>query len=255
MEPSMATIYLSSTFSDLEEHRRAVSKRLRQLGHDVRAMEHYTADPLSALEKCRKDVAACDVYVGVFAWRYGDVPSNGNPDEKSITELEYREAKRLAKLCLVFVLRPDAPWPPLKMDAHTGEGDRGKRIRMLRDELLATRTAGAFSTPEELAGEVAVAVTNQLGKPPRPAIPPEVRRVLSRLEGLQGLEGKQYDEEKWHLGPELDRLSDAIAIAGNDAEWREAYEAVRNDVLLEKARERLEVDRRRLEALSWPGGS
>jgi Domain of unknown function (DUF4062) len=253
----MATIYLSSTFSDLEEHRRAVSESLREQGHVVRAMEDDTADPLPPLDKCRKDVAACELYVGIFAWRYGDVPPDGNPEKKSITEHEYREAAELGMPCLVFVLRPDAPWPPTKMDAHTGEGDRGRQIRMLRDELLGTHTAGLFSTPEELVGEVVAAVRSNLDKPPRPLPPPELSRVLERLGGLRGLnvKGKKYRDEKWHLGPELDRLSDAIAIAGNDRKWRAAYEAVRNDVLLEKAPKRLDKDIRRLEALRWPGSS
>jgi hypothetical protein len=224
----MAVIYLSSTFSDLEDHRRRVYASLRRLRHDVRAMEDSVASDVRPLQQCLADVAGCGVYVGVFAWKYGHVPpEKENPEGRSITELEYREAGRLEKPRLIFVLRPEAPWPPTEMDAHTGDGDRGDRIRRLRDELLAEHHVSLFSTPDELGGAVAAAVTLR-----GPDQPQELERVLERLRGLQQAEGKAYDDEKWFLGPELDRLGDAIATAGNDAEWRAAYEHVRNAILL-----------------------
>jgi hypothetical protein len=37
------------------------------------------------------DVAGVDLYVGLFAFRYGHVPDTDNPDRRSITELEYRQ--------------------------------------------------------------------------------------------------------------------------------------------------------------------
>jgi len=45
------------------------------------------------------------------------------------------------------------------MDAVIGENGRGKRIGDLRDELAKERVVGFFKTPEELANEVAVAVS------------------------------------------------------------------------------------------------
>ena len=65
----MALIYISSTYEDLKDHREAVYKALRRLNHDVRAMEDYVAADERPLDKCLKDVAAADVYVGIFAWR------------------------------------------------------------------------------------------------------------------------------------------------------------------------------------------
>ena len=65
---------------------------LRQLGHDVVAMEDYVAADRRPLDKCLADVASCDLYLGVFAHRYGYIPESDNPDGRSITELEYRHA-------------------------------------------------------------------------------------------------------------------------------------------------------------------
>ena len=84
----MARVYVSSTYSDLVEHRAAVYRVLRQLRHDVRAMEDYVAVDERPVDECLADVATCDVYVGIFAWRYGYIPpAEQNPQGLSITEL------------------------------------------------------------------------------------------------------------------------------------------------------------------------
>src|SRR5437588_11852855 len=106
----MAQIYLSSTHSDLKQYRDVVYRTLRQMRHDVIAMEDYVATDQRPLDKCLTDVATCDLYIGLFAWRYGYVPSEGNPEHKSITELEYRTAIKTGKCCLIFILAEDALW-------------------------------------------------------------------------------------------------------------------------------------------------
>ena len=155
----MTTIYLSSTFSDLKEYREAVYRALRQMKYVVIAMEDYVATDKRPLEKCLQDVAACELYVGLFAWRYGYVPSEeGNPEHKSITELEYRKASSSGKSCLIFLLDDDASWPPKLMDKVTGKGKRGKCIAMLRQELAKEKIVSSFQSPEHLASLVGPAV-------------------------------------------------------------------------------------------------
>jgi hypothetical protein len=70
----MATIYLSSTYEDLKDYRRAVYEALRKAGHQVIAMEDYVATDQRPVNKCLKDVELADIYVGFFAFRYGDIP-------------------------------------------------------------------------------------------------------------------------------------------------------------------------------------
>jgi hypothetical protein len=139
----MANIYISSTFSDLQDYRKAVYDILRRARHDVVAMEDYVAADQRPLDKCLADVAACDVYVGIFAWRYGYIPDKDNPERKSITELEYRKAAELDKPCLVFLLSEDTPWLPKFQDTATGESQQGKLIKALR------QAPGSFSFPPQ----------------------------------------------------------------------------------------------------------
>jgi len=160
----MTTIYVSSTDQDLKDHRRAVFDALRKGSYQVKAMDDYIAADQQPLKKCLADVASADIYVGIFAFRYGYIPplEHDNPERKSITELEFRHAEKLGKPCLTFLLRPDAPVGLSLADAFTGEGEKGERINQLREYLQTEKLASFFSTPHELVGLVLAAVASHL---------------------------------------------------------------------------------------------
>jgi hypothetical protein len=154
----MARIYVSSTFEDLKTHREAVANTLRQMHHDVICMEDYVATDQRPLDKCLADVSKCDIYLGIFALRYGFVPTEDNPDNRSITELEYRRATADGKERLIFLLDAKASgWPLEYIDALTS-GKSGDPIRKLREELGGAFLRGVFRTPDDLARQVSVAI-------------------------------------------------------------------------------------------------
>jgi tetratricopeptide (TPR) repeat protein len=148
----MSKIYISSTYSDLIEHRQQVYDILRKMRYDVIAMEDYVAADERPLDKCLADVASCDLYVGIFAWRYGYVSPG---QERSITELEYWQAGESGLERLIFLLDEDAPWPRSKMEKGVG----GEKIEALRAESAREHTVQFFKSPEELAGQVAASVS------------------------------------------------------------------------------------------------
>jgi hypothetical protein len=100
-------VMISSTFQDLEQHRAALMKAIGgQSLHPV-AMEQDAARPAgtvidSSLEKVR-DAAA---YIGVIGHSYGSIPDSAehNPERFSLTELEFREAQRLGRPMLIFIM-------------------------------------------------------------------------------------------------------------------------------------------------------
>lgn len=149
-------IYLSSTYTDLVTHRAAVARLLRQMGHEVIGMEEYVAEGARPLERCLKDVDDADLYVGVFAWRYGFVPPAPPTLRQSITESEFRRA--VGKRPLVFLLDPQAAWPVQHIDAVSGTPEDAAAVKRLREELATQWLAGFFSTPEDLARQVSAAV-------------------------------------------------------------------------------------------------
>lgn len=153
---AMATVYLSSTYEDLLPYRRVVLDSLLGLGHRVLAMEHGLAADERPLDRCLSDVASCDLYIGVFAWRYGHVPAVDNPNRSSITELEYRHARGLNKPTLIFLLHEDVPWLRKWEDSATGDP---RPIETLRQHLQANHTVGFFSSEQELGRLASNAVT------------------------------------------------------------------------------------------------
>lgn len=163
----MAKIYISSTFSDLAEYRKAAFDILCSMDHSVKAMEHYVATDQRPLDKCLADVEACDVYVGIFAWRYGFIPDPalGNPERRSITELEYRRAKETGKHCLIYLLDENHPWPPPKME----KGESGEKLARFRKELGDAYIVSFFKTPEDLAALISASVANLRLDAPSPA--------------------------------------------------------------------------------------
>lgn len=145
----MERIYISSTYEDLKDMREGVYHALRTMGHDVIAMEDLIATDKRPLDKCLADVSQCDIYIGIYAWRYGYIP----PDqEKSITELEYREAVRTKKPCLLFLLDEEAPWPTKLTDT-----DR-TRIEAFHNELRENYTVSFFQDVNDLKAKVITAM-------------------------------------------------------------------------------------------------
>ncbi len=179
----MTTIYLSSTYLDLKEHRTAVFEALRRSGYHVIAMEDYVARDERPVKACLDDVDRADIYVGLFAFRYGYIPpaEHGNPDRLSITELEFRRADSSPKTrCLVFLLDETAPWATHLTDTWTGEADKGERIRQLRNELSREKMGSFFSGTYELASLVQAAVTQCLApKTSAPNQPPEQPALIT----------------------------------------------------------------------------
>ncbi len=150
----MALVYISSTFMDLQSERQAAYQAVRRLRHDAVAMEDYVAADERPLERCLADVRRCDIYVGLFGWRYGYVPPGRS---RSITELEFREAKQEKKPCLIFMQNNDLKPRPVNRE------DR-QRIEELRAWLGKRYLASFFNTPEDLAAKVTAAVANVFGE-------------------------------------------------------------------------------------------
>lgn len=148
-------IYVSSTFADLADYRKEVSLALRRLGYEDVAMEYYVAEDRRPVDRCLADVELSDLYIGIFAWRYGYIPRTGNPDHLSITELEYRSALSSGKTCLIFLLSEQAPWPRAKMEFAAMN-----RIEALRQELVDSErhTISTFENADELTRKVNEAV-------------------------------------------------------------------------------------------------
>lgn len=208
----MATVYLSSTYEDLKDYRRAAFEALRKSGHHVIAMEDYVATDQRPVHKCLQDVRQADIYVGLFAFRYGYIPppEHENPRGLSITELEFRYADGLLKPCLTFVVKDTTPWPRSYDDARTAE-DKGAQIEALRQYLLQEKLASSFSTPDELSTLVLAAVSKHLKDKNKPEFFSIKSNAIEWPEGKSPYPGLEwFDHEYASLYCGRDREIDAV---------------------------------------------
>jgi hypothetical protein len=146
----VARVYVSSTFSDLQECREQVRLTLRRMDHNDMAMEYYTAENARPLDKCLEDVDACELYICLVAWRYGYVPQGF---DQSITELEYRRAAKAGKPCLAFLLDENAKWPVNQVEHAAYD-----KVEEFRQELQRHHVSSFFTGPDDIGARVAEAV-------------------------------------------------------------------------------------------------
>ena len=155
-------VYVSSTFSDLEQHRAYLKLALEKAGYDVECMERYPAFDTRPADKCLADVAACDVYVVLVALRYGHIPAEDNPACKSITEMEYDKAVETTRPKLAFMLDiddEDFGWPPKRCDNNWQDAD--SNIARFRERVGNELGRALFTNPESLATAVLQALRQQ----------------------------------------------------------------------------------------------
>jgi tetratricopeptide (TPR) repeat protein len=141
-------VIISSTARDLPEHREQVMDACMRLGMfypDM--MEHLTATDANALEVSLRMVNKADLYLGVFAFRYGYVPED---QTISVTEAEYNRAVERNIPRLIFLMGDEHPVKPT--DVETGEG--AEKLKKLRERLKKDRVVGFFNSADDLRAQV-----------------------------------------------------------------------------------------------------
>ena len=115
--PQTLAVMISSTAKDLPEHRKQVIEACQRVGMFPLAMEHLPADPEDGARVSVRMIEDADVYIGIFASRYGYVPKGSRI---SVTEMEYNRAVELGIPCLIFFMPEDHPVKPRDVERGTG---------------------------------------------------------------------------------------------------------------------------------------
>lgn len=144
------SVFVSSTYKDLVDHRRMVKDQIVRQDLLFRGMEHFGGDPanLPPAAKIIKEVRNADVYLGIFGVRYGSVDQATG---LSMTELEFNEAEASNKPMLLYVMRDDA-----SIKASDVDTDPNNRIKLdrLKRHMLEKYTVYKFLTVEDLGHQV-----------------------------------------------------------------------------------------------------
>ncbi len=166
-------VFVSSTFMDLKAFREAVQKAIRQLGAVDISMENFGARDERPKEECLRLIREeSDVFVGIYAYRYGHVPDG---DEVSITEAEYTAATLSDKPRFIYLVDDGIAWIP----AHIDDGQAKVSLSKFKDKLRANHMFEPFTSADDLAAKVAadlgrhfsIRETGETGRAGRSSLP------------------------------------------------------------------------------------
>jgi len=152
-----ASVFVSSTFADLERHRALVREAISRLECGSKAMEFFGALPETPKEECLRLVRSANAYVGIFGMRYGSIDSES---EKSLTHLEYEEAQAIRLPSLIYVIDEDSH--PV-LPKHIDTGAAAQKLSELKATLQKSHVVNFFSSPEDLVAKVTQDIVRLLG--------------------------------------------------------------------------------------------
>jgi len=141
-------IFLSSTYEDLQPHRKAVWDALEKLKVGVSGMELFGARSEEPLGTCRDEVSKCSVFIGILGMRYGSTDAESG---KSFVQCEYERALEGHLDILVYLIdEENATVAPKFVDT----GDSAKALADFKHVLRNKHTIDHFVSAEDLAEKV-----------------------------------------------------------------------------------------------------
>ncbi len=149
-------VFISSTFKDLVEYRQKAIDMVLRYKCEPLAMEYFGARAEEATAVCDKEIRECDVFIGIYAHRYGYIPSG---EAKSITQMEYELAKELGKDCLCFIVEKRFPWDPEFMEI-----EKYAELKAFLDEVKKACVVEFFKTPGHFMGVLSSSLANLIAK-------------------------------------------------------------------------------------------
>lgn len=153
---------VSSTFTDLEDHRAALIAAIHRHKVHANVMEYndasLTGDVIeSSLEMVRESAA----YICVISQKYGHTPECAvrNPNKLSLTELEFNEAQRLRLPTLLFIMGEDHLLKPNSIERDPTNLEKlnnfRERAKKWSDSSSVNRVYATFDTVEAFKEKIA----------------------------------------------------------------------------------------------------
>ena len=197
-------VFLSSTALDLGAYRQVADDTILRMSQQAVVMERFGPLPGEPVAECERKARECDVVLCIVAHRYGFVPDKGRG---SITRREVEAAKAAGRDVLVWIVADDHPWtekkeqdlltdPTVLADpARVAEVAAGVQALLdFKTWLRATFVCEAFTTPDDLAKKIAVALgtyAQRVSRGPAAAAPRAEIRIVHALQPAPHFHGRE----------------------------------------------------------------
>jgi len=137
-------VFISSTYDDLKEYRRAVWELLEKFDVNVRGMEQFGARKEAPLTTCLAEVEQSDIYLGVIAFRLGSIDSQSG---KSFTQIEYERAYELNKEIRTYLVDEQNARFAIQ---HIDRDDKRTKLEAFKALLRERHTIESFTSVDDL---------------------------------------------------------------------------------------------------------
>lgn len=203
-------VFVSSTYKDLIEERKAVIHALLELDCIPAGMELFPATDEDAWSLIKEVIDGCDYYLLILAGKYGSTA----PDGIGYTEMEFDYAVSVSKPVLAFI--HEAPDTLAAGNVEKSEAMQTK-LAAFREKAKA-KHCKFWTSPEDLGGKVSRSLVQLRKRHPSPGwIPGKFAATESMLRELQELRAKVAQLElEAAIGPSSLQADTANLAQGED---------------------------------------
>ncbi|QBX36526.1 DUF4062 domain-containing protein [Brevundimonas sp. S30B] len=153
-------VFVSSTFTDLQEERQDTIYTILDLQHIPAGMELFPATDMEQLDYIKRIIDGCDYYVLIIGGRYGSL----DPEGISYTEREYDYAVETGKFVIAFIHGDVGVIPSKFVDVD--EGQR-QALEQFRDKVGKGRLVRFWKSREALQMVVVKALSHAFANHPQ----------------------------------------------------------------------------------------
>lgn len=154
---SHPSAFISSTFTDLEDERKAVANVLRESNLLINALDIKPASNDSSKKEILNGIKESDFLILIVGERYGSIIPNMTAHlTRSITRWEYFMATNAFKKDVLVYFKKVTSLDAINYDDKKSSDfiKKGTLLAQFKKELSVSHNPKYFSTPEELAKEV-----------------------------------------------------------------------------------------------------
>ena len=176
MPQEFQTVFVCSTSKDLSGYREAVRQIITRLDLYPIIMEAFNPGQRDAMQRCYDEVQRADIFVGIYAHRYGYCPTSNAtyttidgetracPGDQSITHMEYDWAiEKGIPVCLFVLAENDPDGEPLDWPVDCIDEDH-QPMQDLKSTIMGKHVVAFFHSTDDLAARVATALPAVLNK-------------------------------------------------------------------------------------------
>lgn len=158
-------IFISSTYEDLKEERRKVQDTILSMYQFPVGMEMFSAGDEEQWKIIQETIDSSDYYVLIIGHKYGSVIEDGEYTGNSFTQKEFRYALHKKIPVLAFLIDDNVAVTPDRME---DDADKRRKLEEFKSEVKSGRMVEWWTSKEDLASKVSIALTKQINRGKRP---------------------------------------------------------------------------------------